>query len=36
MVVDQFREVLDLTQDALNLARKNYTETEHDNVQGLK
>jgi hypothetical protein len=36
MVVEQFREVLDLTQDALNLARKNYTETEHGNVRGLK
>ncbi|MFD2422148.1 hypothetical protein [Amycolatopsis pigmentata] len=35
-VVNQLSEVLDITRDALNQARKNYAEAEHANVQGLK
>lgn len=34
-VVDQFKEIIDLTRDALNLASKNYSENESGNVQTL-
>jgi NAD(P)H-dependent flavin oxidoreductase YrpB (nitropropane dioxygenase family) len=36
MVVEQLNEVLDMTRDALNQAKKNYEDTEHGNVQVLK